>query len=147
MSLFFSNADVEFTLSNAPLLKKWILEVVKLHGRRPGRLSYLFCSDEYIYDANVKFLGHDTYTDIITFDSVEADIISGDILISIDRVGENAKKFEVSFEHELHRVIIHGVLHLLGFKDKSDSEAAQMHKKEEESLALLAAMFHEEQSV
>ena len=132
---------------------------------RVGKINYLFCSDEYVYDANVKFLNHDTYTDIITFDTVEGDSVSGDIMISIDRVGENAKNFGCTFEHELHRVIIHGVLHLLGgkqfavgfeeelhrvvihgvlhllgFKDKLDADAALMRQKENESLELLRTM-------
>ena len=87
---------------------------------------------------------HDTYTDIITFDYVAADLISGDIFICIDRVGENASKFGVAFEEELHRVIIHGVLHLLGQGDKSESEAAEMRRQEEESLSLWNDMFHVE---
>ncbi len=107
---------------------------------RVGKINYLFCSDEYVYDANVKFLNHDTYTDIITFDTVEGDSVSGDIMISIDRVGENAKQFAVGFAEELHRVVIHGVLHLLGFKDKLDADAALMRQKENESLELLKTM-------
>jgi rRNA maturation RNase YbeY len=93
-----------------------------------------------VYDANVRFLNHDTYTDIITFDYVEGNLVSGDILISVDRVMDNARMLSVSFERELHRVVIHGVLHLLGFKDKSDADAAVMRQKEEESLSLLDAI-------
>ena len=147
MSVYFSNADVDFSLENTSLLKKWIFEVIKSYNKRLGRITYLFCSDEYVYNANVKFLDHDTFTDIITFDYVEGDMISGDILISVDRVGENAKSFSPSFEQELHRVIIHGVLHLLGFKDKTDADAAVMRQKENDSLSLLSAMFHEEQTI
>lgn len=121
-------------------MKKWISEVIKRHGKMLGKISYRFCSDDFIFDVNVKFLNHDTYTDIITFDYVSGNVVSGDILISIDRVGENALQLGVPFDRELHRVIIHGVLHLLGFKDKSDADAAQMRAKEEESLALLDAM-------
>ena len=81
MAIYFSNADIDFSLNDEPLLKKWIAQVVKNHSMRVGKINYLFCSDEYVYDANVKFLNHDTYTDIITFDTVEGDSVSGDIMI------------------------------------------------------------------
>ena len=140
MAVFFSSGDTDFELNDEPMLKKWVAEVVRCHGKVLGRINYLFCSDEYVYDANVRFLNHDTYTDIITFDYVEGNLVSGDILISIDRVRDNARMLSVSFERELHRVVIHGVLHLLGFKDKSDTDAAVMRQKEEESLSLLDAI-------
>lgn len=140
MSVFFSNSDIYFDLQNQTLIKKWISEVIKTYGKKLGKINYLFCSDEYVYDANVRFLNHDTYTDIITFDYVEGNLVSGDIMISVDRVGENAKNLNVPFEQELHRVIIHGVLHLLGFKDKSESDAAIMRGKENESLKLLESL-------
>ena len=136
MSIFFSNADVDFTLPDVDRIKKWISVIVKNHVKSVGKINYLFCSDEYIYDANVRFLNHDTYTDIITFDYVEGVLLSGDILISVDRVGDNASKFSTSFERELRRVIIHGVLHLIGFKDKSEKDASVMRQKEEESLMI-----------
>lgn len=141
MAVYFSNSDVDFVLKDADLMKKWISRIVMSYGKNLGRVNYLFCSDEYVYDANVKFLGHDTYTDIITFDYVEGNLISGDIMISVDRVGENAKTMAIPFERELHRVIIHGVLHLLGFKDKTDADAAVMRQKEDESLAVLDTLF------
>ena len=140
MSVFFSNSDIYFDLQSQTLIKKWISEVIKTYGKKLGKINYLFCSDEYVYDANVRFLNHDTYTDIITFDYVEGNLVSGDIMISVDRVGENAKNLNVPFEQELHRVIIHGVLHLLGFKDKSESDAAIMREKENESLKLLESL-------
>ncbi|MBP5515857.1 MAG: rRNA maturation RNase YbeY [Bacteroidales bacterium] len=140
MAVHFSNETVDFLLNDESLMKKWISEVIKRHGKTLGKISYRFCSDDFIFDVNVKFLNHDTYTDIITFDYVSGNVVSGDILISIDRVGENALQLGVPFDRELHRVIIHGVLHLLGFKDKSDADAAQMRAKEEESLAMLDAM-------
>ena len=98
-------------------------------------------------EANISYLEHDTYTDIITFDYVEGDVVSGDILISVDRVKENANLFQCSFEQELHRVIIHGILHLLGVGDKTEEEAAVMRKREEMTLALWNEMnmFHEKQ--
>lgn len=137
MAVYFSNSDVDFALKDADLMKKWISRIVMSYGKNLGRVNYLFCSDEYVYDANVRFLGHDTYTDIITFDYVEGNLISGDIMISVDRVVENARTMAIPFERELHRVIIHGVLHLLGFKDKTDVDAAVMRQKEDESLAVL----------
>ena len=140
MSIFFSNADVDFTLPDVDRIKKWISVIVKNHGKSVCKINYLFCSDEYIYDANVRFLNHDTYTDIITFDYVEGVLLSGDILISVDRVGDNASKFSTSFERELRRVIIHGVLHLIGFKDKSEKDASVMRQKEEESLMIYESL-------
>lgn len=140
MSIRFSNADIDFILDNQALITQWIVQVIQNHEKKMGSISYQFCSDEYIHEVNVSFLNHDTLTDIITFDRVVGDNISGDILISVDRVGDNAKIFDVSFEEELHRVIIHGVLHLLGFKDKSDSDAKIMRSKENESLSLFHSM-------
>lgn len=125
-------------------VRQWVAEVVRRRGKQVGNISYLFCDDDHILEVNRQFLDHDTYTDIITFDYVVADLVSGDIFVCIDRVGENAAKFGVAFEEELHRVVIHGVLHLLGQGDKSDSEAAEMRRQEEESLALWNTMFHVE---
>ena len=117
-------------------VKKWILAVVGAQGKRVGNLNYLFCDDSYLINVNRTYLNHDTYTDIITFDYVEGNVVSGDILISVERVRENATLFNSSFEQELQRVIIHGVLHLLGQADKSDEDAAEMRRKEESALAL-----------
>jgi len=141
MSITFANDDVDFVLNDAERLKKWIERVVTTHNKRLGRIAYRFCSDQKIWETNVAFLNHDTYTDIITFDNVSGDVISGDIIISVDRVGDNAANFNVSFEQEFYRVLIHGVLHLLGFKDKCDQDAAQMRLKEEESMDILFSMF------
>lgn len=101
-----------------------------------GDIAYLFTNDERVYETNMQFLNHDTYTDIITFDYVEGDRVSGDIVISIDRVRENAEQFGDGFQRELHRVIIHGILHLLGQGDKTRREASQMRKKEQAALEL-----------
>ena len=136
MAITFSNNEVKFSLKEKTRLKKWIGEVIKKEKKRVGEIAYQFCDDEYILQVNREYLDHDTYTDIITFDYVEGDLVSGDILISIDRVGENAEKFGCPFEQELHRVIIHGVLHLLGGKDKTPAEAETMRKKENQALAL-----------
>ena len=147
MSIRFASQDIDFELQKAEKEKNWISRVIQLRGKRVGNISYLFCDDEYLLGVNQQYLNHDTYTDIITFDYVAADLISGDIMISVDRVKENASSFNVSFEQELHRVIIHGVLHLLGQGDKSDSEAAEMRRQEEAALALWKDLFHEERTV
>ena len=110
--------------------------MIRHHGKVPGKINYLFSNDEYVHDVNVRFLDHDTYTDIITFDNVVGDRISGDIIISLDRVGENATLFGGDFDQELRRVIIHGVLHLLGNKDKTDEEAMNMRKLENDALSM-----------
>ena len=140
MAVYFSNGDIDFSLGNEELIKDWISAIIFRHNKKLGKINYLFCSDQMVYDMNLRFLNHDTLTDIITFDYVNGNLISGDITISIDRVGENATLFDTSFEHELHRVIIHGVLHLLGFKDKTPDDAAIMRAKENESLQILDSM-------
>lgn len=145
MAIRFSSQIEEFELPEASNVIKWIAEVVNRRGKSVGNISYLFCDDEYMLGVNRQYLDHDTYTDIITFDYVVANLISGDIFISVDRVGENAQQFGVEFERELHRVIIHGVLHLLGQGDKSDDEAREMRRQEEEALALWNMMFRVEQ--
>ncbi len=145
MAIRFSVQDVHFELENEQNLKKWISNVVLRRGKAVGNISYLFCDDNYLIGVNRQYLNHDTYTDIITFDYVVGNLVSGDIMISVDRVGENAEKFGVPFEQELHRVVIHGVLHLLGQGDKTDSEAAEMRRLENEALALWNEMFHGEQ--
>lgn len=145
MAIRFSSQIEEFELPEASNVIKWIAEVVNRRGKSVGNISYLFCDDEYMLGVNRQYLDHDTYTDIITFDYVVANLISGDIFISVDRVGENAQQFGVEFERELHRVIIHGVLHLLGQGDKSDDEACEMRRQEEEALALWNMMFRVEQ--
>ena len=136
MAIFFSTENIDFELADEPKVKKWILAVVGAQGKRVGNLNYLFCDDSYLINVNLTYLNHDTYTDIITFDYVEGSVVSGDILISVERVRENATLFNSSFEQELRRVIIHGVLHLLGQADKSDEDAAEMRRKEESALAL-----------
>lgn len=136
MAISFSTENLDFELEDKAKVKKWISEVVTAQGKKVGQIGYLFCDDAYLIEVNRTYLNHDTYTDIITFDYVVGDIISGDIMISVERVKENASQFNTSFEQELHRVIIHGVLHLLGQKDKTESEAAEMRKKEEAALVL-----------
>ncbi len=117
--------------------KIWLQQVIRLEGKVPGDISYIFCDDDYMLERNIEFLNHDTYTDIITFDQCVGDVVSGSILISVDRVVENANKFGKSFENEFLRVLVHGTLHLCGYKDKSDEEAKLMRQKENEALAIL----------
>ena len=117
--------------------KIWLQQVIRQEGKVPGDISYIFCDDDYMLERNTEFLNHDTYTDIITFDQCVGDVVSGSILISVDRVVENANKFGKSFENEFLRVLVHGTLHLCGYKDKSDEEAKLMRQKENEALAIL----------
>lgn len=136
----FQVEEIKFSLKAKTLLKQWIKEVVKSKKRTLGDVNFIFCTDEYLLTINKQYLQHNTYTDIITFDyskDYPQQPISGDIFISIERVKENAEKFATTFENELHRVIIHGVLHLLGFTDKTKQTKTEMTKQEDLSLKLL----------
>ena len=140
--IHFHTEDIDFTLKNKNILKKWISSVVKKNKREIQDLNFVFCSDEFLLNINKQFLNHDTYTDIITFDysmDNKNQAISGDIYISIERVRENAGKFSKTVEQELHRVIIHGTLHLLGYKDKTKAAKAEMTKQEEVCLKELGS--------
>ncbi|MBR6843652.1 MAG: rRNA maturation RNase YbeY [Bacteroidales bacterium] len=145
MAIRFSSQSGNFELAESQKVRQWVAEVIRRRGMAVGNINYLFCDDEYLLEVNQQYLQHDTYTDIITFDYVAGTLVSGDIVISVDRVGENAGKFGVPFEQELHRVVIHGVLHLLGQGDKSESEAAEMRRLEEAALGLWEQLFHEQQ--
>ena len=134
MAITFHTEELKFTLKNKLRVKSWIRQVIKSEKKEEGSLNFVFTSDAKILETNIQFLNHNTYTDIITFDDCEGNVISGDILISIERVTENALKFGVAFDHELYRVMIHGVLHLCGYKDKSKVDAALMRKKEDQAL-------------
>lgn len=123
-------------LRNAKFLKHFLQELAKTEGRVIERVDYIFCTDEYLLSMNQQFLEHDTYTDIITFDLSETKLIEGEIYISIDRVRDNAKVHGESFSRELRRVMFHGVLHLVGYKDKTKSESRIMREKEEFYLRL-----------
>jgi len=129
--LFFAE-DTDFVLKQKQKVREWIYATIKAEGfRRVGELSFVFCSDAYLLEINKQYLNHDTYTDIVTFDSSEdEDEISGDIFISIERIQENAAKFAVAERDELHRVIAHGVLHLCGYYDKKKEDKALMTEKE-----------------
>lgn len=115
----------------------WLSEVVTIETKKLGDITLVFCSDDYLLKVNQEYLDHDYYTDIITFDYSEDDFVSGDLFISIDRVKENAETNNVSFINELNRVVVHGVLHLCGYKDKSESEERTMRSKEDQMLKLI----------
>lgn len=136
----FHTEDIKFNLKNKTILKQWIVSTIEKKKRKAGDINFIFCSDEHLLGINKQYLDHDTYTDIVTFDYSKEDPkkkISGDIFISIDRVKENAEKFSKSFEDELHRVIIHGVMHLLGYKDKTKATKEEMTKEEDHALKRL----------
>ena len=133
----FFQEDISFELLEKSLIINWVKQVIKGEGKQLGDINFIFCSDNYLHNINLSYLNHDTLTDIVTFDNSEVENeIEGDIFISIDRVRENAELFKRPEKEELHRVIIHGVLHLIGFSDKSDIEKKQMRKKEEACLSL-----------
>ena len=136
MAIQFS-FQTNYPLKSRTKIKQWIKQVIEAKGKKTGNITYIFCDDEYLLEVNKQYLQHDYYTDVITLDYVENDLISGDIFISTDRVRENALAFGSSETEELHRVIIHGALHLLGLKDKNEKEASQMRQAENEALKLL----------
>lgn len=132
------NYETDFILDNESVYEDWITRSILSENKLLGELTYIFCDDNYLHKINVEYLNHDTLTDIISFDYTEGDIISGDIFISIERVKDNALDFDTSFDEELKRVIIHGVMHYCGYKDKSSSEEIIMRNKENEKIN----MFH-----
>ncbi|MEM7109200.1 MAG: rRNA maturation RNase YbeY [Bacteroidota bacterium] len=135
--IYFHQEEVDFKLHNRKKLQQWISKIIFSEGRQLGQLNFIFCSDHYLHKINLQYLNHDSYTDIITFDqSEDSHSIEGDIFISVDRIKENAKLLNIPFQTELDRVMIHGVLHLLGNRDKTREERAVMRKKEEACLSL-----------
>ena len=124
------NSETSFTPKNQKKLAEWISNVISSEDFEVGEINYIFCDDIYLHKINQEFLKHDTYTDIISFDYTLGKEVGGDIFISIERVLENAEKFNEVFENELHRVMIHGVLHYLGYKDKTTEEKKTMRLKE-----------------
>lgn len=135
------NYETDFQLENESKFEEWIDAIVESEDKEPGEINYIFCDDDYLHNINMKYLDHDTLTDIISFDYSIGDLVSGDIFISIERVKDNAQDFDVSFENELLRVMSHGVLHYCGFKDKTENDALVMRQKEQEKME----MFHVEQ--
>lgn len=135
------NSEIDFRLENEIQYANWISRVILSENKIEGDINYIFCDDDFILEINKQYLNHDYYTDIISFDYSVGNELHGDIFISIERVQENAEDYNVTFEEELKRVAIHGVLHYCGYKDKSEEEESIMRNKEDEKLK----MFHVEQ--
>ena len=123
--------ETDFLLENTESFIRWIKNIISEENKKLGDLNYIFCDDKYLLEKNIKYLDHDTLTDIITFSYCEGDVISSDIMISVERVMENSSIFENSFLEELNRVMVHGILHLVGYKDKTKEEKEIMRKKED----------------
>ena len=135
------NYETDFSFDNEEAIASWLSNVISSENKKEGEISYIFCDDEYLHKINVEYLNHDTLTDVISFDYTMGNQISGDCFISIERVKDNAVDFNVPFEEEIKRVLVHGMLHYCGYKDKTESEEALMRAKEDEKIAL----FHVEQ--
>ena len=140
----YNAENISFTIKNKRILSDWVKEIAKRERKNIAIVSFIFCDDEFLLQLNNKFLQHDTYTDIITFDFSVGGSISGDIFISIERVRENAVNFSKPFKEELCRVMCHGILHLAGYSDKKNNEMPAMRAKEDDCLILLKEkfMFH-----
>ena len=140
-NIFFHSEEIDFNLPNQPVIIDWINKTAEQEVQTIQSLNFIFCSDKYLHQINVEYLNHDTYTDVITFPYMEEEkAVEGDIFISIDRIKENAESFKSTFENELHRVMIHGTLHLLGYGDKSPEDKLKMTEKENAYLSILNGM-------
>lgn len=128
-------SENQFTLPQEREISNWISKEIKARNFEEGEVTYIFCDDVYLHKLNVQFLNHDTLTDIISFDNSLGNLINGEIYISTERVAENAKEYETGFTNELHRVMIHGILHFCGLKDKTEAEAERMRAAENQALA------------
>lgn len=135
------NYENDFNLDNEEAIAAWLSAVIVSEKKKEGEINYIFCDDDYLHKINLEYLNHDTLTDIISFDYTVGNELNGDIFVSVERVQDNANDFNVSFEEELKRVLVHGVLHYCGYKDKGDEEERLMRSKEDEKIA----MFHVEQ--
>jgi probable rRNA maturation factor len=135
------NYETDFNLDNEEAIAAWLGNVITSENKKEGEINYIFCDDEYLHKINVEYLDHDTLTDIISFDYSMGNELHGDIFVSIERVKDNATDFNVAFEEELKRVLVHGILHYCGYKDKGEAEEILMRSKEDEKIA----MFHVEQ--
>ena len=135
IQFFFENID-EIPISTATI--SWLEDVIKTENKKLGEINYIFCDDEYLLKVNQDFLDHDYYTDIITFDYVKGKTISGDIFVSLPRISDNAKNLVKDFNSEFHRVLAHGILHLMGYKDKTEEEITVMRQKEDFYLNVIA---------
>ena len=134
------NYETNFNLDNENALETWIQKIILEHNCEEGEINYIFCDDAYLLKLNIEFLQHDTLTDVISFDNSLGSLINGDIFISTERVIDNAKDYGVSFLEELQRVMIHGVLHFLGFKDKTDTDQKEMTRQENKALLVLSSL-------
>ena len=132
------NYETSFQIDNESLLEDWVSAVVLAHGFELGDISYVFCDDIYLHKLNVEFLQHDTLTDIISFDTSLGKVVHGDIFISVERVTDNALDFKVPFIEEFHRVLIHGVLHFMGYTDKSDADKKEMRIAEDKAILMIS---------
>jgi len=130
------NYELDFKLEDEAIYSEWISKVIRSESKNEGDINYIFCDDSYLTELNQQYLDHDTLTDVISFDYSEGNELHGDIFISIERVRDNAADFKVSFEEELKRVLVHGVLHYCGYKDKSEVDEKLMRQKEEEKMKL-----------
>jgi len=137
MEIYFHFEDIEPIRLSKPEITSWLSTIAKEEKRLILLLNYIFCSDEYLLEVNQDYLEHDYYTDIITFDNSETNEIEGDIFISVERIKENSQSLKTTFENELMRVMVHGVLHLFGYRDKSTDEEKIMRSKEDAYLSLL----------
>ena len=135
-AIHFFSEEIDFQIKYSTKKKQWIKSTIKAEGQTLEALNFIFCSDEYLLSKNIEYLDHNTLTDIITFDTSESDSIEGDIFISIDRIRDNAEKLDISFQDELDRVLIHGVLHLIGYGDKGNEQKKLMREKEDSYLSL-----------
>jgi rRNA maturation RNase YbeY len=135
------NYETEFELQNEPDFSKWLSSVILSENKKEGEINYIFCDDNYLLEINQQYLDHDTLTDIISFDYSVGNEINGDIFVSVERVKENASDYKVTFHEEIQRVLVHGILHYCGYKDKTESDERIMRFKEEEKMK----MFHVEQ--
>lgn len=131
------NYETNFKLSDEKKIEEWISKCIKRYNCKEGEINYVFCDDAYLHRLNVEFLNHDTFTDIISFDYTLGSLISGDIFISVERVRENAKIYSQLFDNELNRVIAHGILHYIGYSDKSEIDKAKMREEENNCLQIL----------
>jgi probable rRNA maturation factor len=141
LAVKFFTEQISYNLKNRKVLKSWVQHVISLEEKNIGSINYIFSSDDFVLEINRKYLQHDYYTDIITFNYNEDDLLSGDIFISIDTVRTNAPQFSKSFNEELYRVIIHGVLHLVGYDDQDDVSRSIMRQKEDDYIQLLSSKF------
>jgi probable rRNA maturation factor len=129
--IHFLEEDRQEKSFNRPATKKWLLEVIRSENKKPGVVNYIFCSDEFLVKVNIEFLKRDYFTDVISFDYTEKDVISGDIMISVDRVKENSENLGVTYLDELNRIMVHGLLHLIGYDDSTDELRAAMSSRED----------------